>query len=224
MNKRRERTAVLCPCPFVINERTAPPTARPATGSPSSADPALPPPASYFAFSSPDEFPVALALDLLRSSCSRPRSPARVPVGSMHDVRYCTHCAPHSHDSAVILPGDRHFIQCGHGVRLSGTCHDPAVATLARILTASLSSVWLCHRDLSGTDGGPGHDQAMRAFMQGPGATLRHTPDLVHVGYHGRGSYLLIEVKTFDAMCPAHPCERGPASEEPRRRRWDGRC
>ena len=43
--------------------------------------------------------------------------------------------------------------------------------------------------------------------MQGPGATLRHTPDLVLVGYHGRGSYLLIEVKTFDAMCPAHASE-----------------
>ena len=55
----------------------------------------------------------------------------------------------------------------------------------------------------------------MRAFMQGPGATLQHTPDLVLAGYRGRGSYLLIEVKTFDAMCPAHASEVVRARHQP---------
>ena len=34
-------------------------------------------------------------------------------------------------------------------------------------------------------------------------------------GYRGRGSYLLIEVKTFDAMCPAHASEVLRARHQP---------
>jgi hypothetical protein len=47
-------------------------------------------------------------------------------------------------------------------------------------------------------DGGPGRDAELRAFMQSAGVRLPHSPDLVLVDFDGRGTFTLIEVKTFD--------------------------
>jgi len=92
----------------------------------------------------------------------------------------------------TIGPHSRHFVTCGHGIRLSGTCHDPAVFVLGRLFSAVLGATHVI------TDGGPGHDAAMRAFMQTAGADLAHTPDLVLHGFDGPRTHTLVEVKTFD--------------------------
>ena len=46
--------------------------------------------------------------------------------------------------------------------------------------------------------------RAMVAFMQGPGAALTHTPDIVALGLEAPGVYTCIEVKTFDPSGPTH--------------------
>ena len=45
-------------------------------------------------------------------------------------------------------------------------------------------------------------DRAMVDFMQGPGAILIHTPDIVALGLEAPGVYTCIEVKTFDPSGP----------------------
>ena len=42
----------------------------------------------------------------------------------------------------------------------------------------------------------------MVAFMQGPGAALTHTPDIVILGLEAPNVYTCIEVKTFDPTGP----------------------
>ena len=51
----------------------------------------------------------------------------------------------------VIEPGDRHFANCPHGVRLSGTCHDPVVQVLAPIFDAAIGA-----SNVYAERGGPG--------------------------------------------------------------------
>jgi hypothetical protein len=147
-------------------------------------------PVPLFSFSDPREFAVALALDLL--IVPPVRSSDHSPFGA--GVTYCARCAPSVDDPAMctIGPHSRHFVTCGHGIRLSGTCHDPAVFVLGRLFSAVLGATHVI------TDGGPGHDAAMRAFMQTAGADLAHTPDLVLHGFDGPRTHTLVEVKTFD--------------------------
>ena len=149
-----------------------------------------PSPVPLFSFSDPREFAVALALDLL--IVPPVRSSDHSPFGA--GVTYCARCAPSVDDPAMctIGPHSRHFVTCGHGIRLSGTCHDPAVFVLGRLFSAVLGATHVI------TDGGPGHDAAMRAFMQTAGADLAHTPDLVLHGFDGPRTHTLVEVKTFD--------------------------
>ena len=49
-----------------------------------------------------------------------------------------------------------------------------------------------------------GDDFAMVAFMQGPGAALTHTPDIVILGLEAPNVYTCIEVKTFDPTGPTN--------------------
>ena len=57
---------------------------------------------------------------------------------------------------------------------------------------------------LSSLTVGVGDDSAMVAFMQGPGAALTHTPDIVILGLEAPNVYTCIEVKTFDPTGPTH--------------------
>ena len=69
--------------------------------------------------------------------------------------------------------------------------HNPVVEALAAVFTAALGpSAVMVDRW--------GDDRAMVAFMQGPGAALTHTPDIVALGLEAPGVYTCIEVKTFD--------------------------
>ena len=152
-----------------------------------------PPPgarASLFSFAEePAAFPVALAIDLLLLP----------PVSGDGDVTICTMCAPHIADPASrqIGPLDRHFSACGHGIRLSGTCHDPAVHAWTVCLDALLGPEnVLAER--------PGGRNALEQFMAGPGAGLAHRPDIVLCGYDGAQSYTLLDVKTLDAAGVTH--------------------
>ena len=52
-----------------------------------------------------------------------------------------------------------------------------------------------------------GDDSAMVAFMQGPGAALTHTPDIVILGLEAPNVYTCIEVKTLDPTGPTHVVE-----------------
>ena len=45
---------------------------------------------------------------------------------------------------------------------------------------------------------------ALEQFMAGPGAALRHRPDIVLVGLDGPGTYCLVDVKTLDAAGATH--------------------
>ena len=161
--------------------------------SPSPTDPPL------FAFTDPAEFSAALALDLL----VRPPVPSTddTPPGS--GVTYCSRCAPSVPD-ASISPVCRHAVTCPHGIRLSTTCHDPAVRVLGRICSAVLG------RDQVFVDGGPGRgqDQGMQAFMQAQGASLPHIPDIVLEGFDGPHTFTLVEVKTFDPAGDTHLASR----------------
>ena len=146
---------------------------------------------SFFAFSDASDFPVALAIDLLvlPPIASSDRSPAGT------GITFCSRCAPSVPDPSIghgTSHGSRHFVTCCHGIRLSGTCHDPAVLTLGAIFSAALGSLRVY------VDGGPGRDAALRAFMQSAGVRLPHSPDLVLVDFDGPRTFTLIEVKTFD--------------------------
>ena len=108
-------------------------------------------------------------------------------------------CAPHIADPASrqIGPLDRHFSSCGHGVRLSGTCHDPAVHAWIVCLEALLGPTNVLGERSSGR-------ADLEQFMQGPGAALRHRPDIVLRNFDGPRSYTLLDVKTFDAAGATH--------------------
>ena len=149
-------------------------------------DPSLPE-TPLFAFPDPHAFPTALAIDLL----------LRPPVPGDPDQTHvaCTICP----DSHPVLPGDRHFVPCMHGIRLHSVCHDPAVRALVPFLDAVLGPARVIAER-----GGVGGRRAMDAWMQGPGAGLRHAPDIVLVDFDGERSYTLIDMKTLDAAGASH--------------------
>ena len=84
-------------------------------------------------------------------------------------------------------------------VRLHTVCHDPAVQALVPFLDA----VHGPHRVIAERGGLGGH-RSLDAWMQGPGAGLRKVPDIVIESFDGPRSYLLIDVKTFDAAGASH--------------------
>ena len=145
--------------------------------------------ASLFSFEEePAAFPVALAIDLLLLP----------PVEGEGDVTVCTACGPHLPPAQRdIRPSDRHFTTCGHGVRLSGTCHDPAVHALVVCLDALFGPARVIAER-------PGGRTSLEQFMAGPGAGLRHRPDAVITGLDGPSSFTLIDVKTFDVCAQSH--------------------
>ena len=147
----------------------------------------------FFAFPNPEHFPVALALDLL----------IRPPVlGEPHAedvVCHACHPPPHAVPPPTIDPLYRHFVHCMHGIRLHTTCHDPAVQALVHFLDAIHGS----HRVIAERGGLGGH-RGLNQWMQGPGAGLRHIPDIVLENYDGVRSFTLIDVKTFDPAGASH--------------------
>ena len=153
------------------------------------ADPPLGARASLFSFAEePMAFPVALAMDLLLLP----------PVDGDGAVTVCTACAPSLPPlQRAIGPMDRHFSYCPHGVRLSGVCHDPAVHALVVCLDALLGPSHVIAERPSGR-------AALEQFMAGPGAALRHRPDVVLAGLDGPGTYCLVDVKTLDAAGATH--------------------
>ena len=75
-------------------------------------------------------------------------------------------CAPHLPPaSREIRPNDRHFTACGHGITLSGTCHDPAVHAWMVCLDALLGRDNVLGERPSGR-------RAIDQFMAGAGAAL----------------------------------------------------
>ena len=146
------------------------------------------------AFSHADDFASQLALDLMLLP------PVPVPSGSPPATAastVCHRCAPSVADPSIAALGTRHFTRCPHGLILQRTCHNPVVEALAAVFTAALGpSAVMVDRW--------GDDRAMVAFMQGPGAALTHTPDIVALGLEAPGVYTCIEVKTFDPSGPTH--------------------
>ena len=146
---------------------------------------------SLFSFAEePAAFPVALAIDPLLLP----------PVSGVGDVTVCTMCAPHIADPASRRIGafDRHWSgSCGHGIRLSGTCHDPAVHAWIVCLDALLGAANVYAER-------PGGRGSLEQFMAGPGAGLQHRPDIVLRGFDGPQSYTLLDIKTFDAAGATH--------------------
>ena len=131
-------------------------------------------------------FPVALALDLLLLP----------PVGGDGDLTICTECSPHRADP-VIDRCERHHVQCGHGIRLSGTCHDPTVQALVPILDAVFGT-----DRVTAERGGPRGREAMDAWMVAH--PIAHRPDAVVRDFDGAGTWLLIDIKTLDAAGTTH--------------------
>ena len=146
---------------------------------------------SLFSFAEePAAFPVALAVDLLLLP----------PVSGEGDVTVCSMCAPHIANPASrqIGPLDRHFSStCGHGIRLSGTCHDPAVHAWAVCLDALLGPENVYAERPNGRG-------SLEQWMAGPGAGLAHRPDIVLRGFDGPHSFTLLDIKTLDAAGVTH--------------------
>ena len=143
-----------------------------------------------FTFSEPHAFPVALAIDLLLLP----------PVSGEGDITVCSTCAPLLPPADRVIDRlDRHFVDCGHGVRLSSTCHDRAVQSLVPILDAAFGA----DRVLAERGGHRGR-AAIDQFMLGAGAGLRHRPDIVLVGFDGPGTFLLLDLKTLDTAGATH--------------------
>ena len=155
-------------------------------------DPSLPHD-PFFAFADPAHFPVALAFDLLL----RPPVPGEADGPDV----VCTACHPPPYPTPPpsILPGDRHFVPCPHGMRLHNICHDPAVQALIPFLDAILGS-----SRVIGERGRPGGHAALDAWMQGVGAELRKPPDIVLTDFDGPHSHTLIDIKTLDAAGATH--------------------
>jgi len=144
---------------------------------------------SLFSFAEePAAFPVALAIDLLLLP----------PVEGVGEVTVCDACAPHLPAAQrPITRFDRHYSSCQHGIRLSGTCHDPAVHALVVCLDGLFGAAHVLAERPSGR-------QALEQFMAGPGAGLQHRPDVVVVGMDGPGTYTLIDVKSLDPCGATH--------------------
>ena len=128
-----------------------------------------------FSFPTADEFPTAVALDLLLQPASGPLT--------------CGHClvaAP----GLRLLPGDRHFTTCPNGVRKAATCHNPCLHALVAVLDA----VFGAGRVLA--ERGKGANSALFTWYETSGMGLHHRRDAVVVNYmyKGPGTYLLINV------------------------------
>ena len=145
--------------------------------------------APLFAFQPSAAFATALALDLLAFPPSAPEEDAPL---------VCTACRPTAPDATLATLGARHHVQCPHGMFLDSTCHRPVVAALAECFAAVLGRANVL------ADLGPSHDAALIDWMQGPGAGLQHSPDLVLTGLDGPGTYRIVEVKTIDVTGPTH--------------------
>ena len=141
-----------------------------------------------FAMPDPDTFPTALAIDLLLLP----------PVDGEGDLTVCTACDARRGEQQPLLPGDRHFVACPHGMR-AGVAHDQAVQALTACLDALLGAPAVIAERA-----GPRGHQAMTEFMSGPGLPLYHRPDIVVRGYDGTGTFLLIDCKTLDAAGATH--------------------
>ena len=148
---------------------------------------------SFFAFTNPEHFPAALALDLLL------QPPVPGNPNSTDVVCHACHPPPHATPPPTIEPAYRHFVHCMHGVRLHTTCHDPAVQALVPFLDA----IHGAHRVIAERGGLGGH-RGLDQWMQGPGAGLAKVPDIVLENFDGPRSYLLIDVKTLDPAGPSH--------------------
>ena len=103
---------------------------------------------SLFCLSRPEAFAVALAIDLL----------VLPPIEGDADapITACT-CSPEH----AILPGDRHFVNCKWGIRLSATCHDPAKAALIAVCDGALGT-----SNVVAERHGPRGQGALSQFMQ----------------------------------------------------------
>ena len=72
-------------------------------------------------------------------------------------------------------------------------------------LTAILEAIFGADRvipHLRGPGGDPG--RRMRVWMDGPGALLHHTPDVVVLGLDAPGVWTMVEVKTLDVTASTH--------------------
>ena len=154
--------------------------------------PTMPPPDTastpvpLFAFARPDDFPAALAIDLLL----QPDVP-----GDGDEVRCMHHCCA---ALPPILPGHRHFVDCPHGLRSTATCHDPVVATLATFAAGCLGPARVrAERGL-----GAGGVSAIQQWLDVH--PLPHRPDLILTDLDGPGTFTIIDVKTLDAAGPSH--------------------
>ena len=106
------------------------------------------------------------------------------------------HCCA---DVPPLLPGDRHFSSCPHGIRATTTCHDPVVAALAVFAAGAMGA----HRVIAEHGLGAGGVQALNQWMV-RFASLRHRPDLVLTDLDGPGTFTLVDVKTLDAAGATH--------------------
>jgi hypothetical protein len=142
-----------------------------------------------FAFQVPQHFPIALALDLLLLP----------PTQGEGNITRCTACCTTAQPLGYPLvgPGDRHFVQCQHGLRLHSTSHDPAVQSLVPFLDAILGA-----SRVTAERGGQGGQRAIDQWMQNN--PISHAPDIVLRDYDKPNSYVLIDIKTLDAPGPTH--------------------
>ena len=166
----------------------------------SAASDAPPPRSPFFSLPNPHTWVVALALDLLLQpqALQTPPGVDMGGIGGVGGVVRCMMCSAHV-PAWVIQPGERHFVPCRFGMRLSGTCHDPTLHTLVALCDASFGAA-----NVIAERGGAQGDAAMQAFMLGAGAGLSHQPDLVLVGFDGPGSHLLVDLKTLDTAGATH--------------------
>ena len=81
------------------------------------------------------------------------------------------------------------ILNSGHGVCLSGTCHDPAVHAWAVCLDALLGPENVYAERIYGRG-------SLEQWMAGPGAGLAHRPDIVLRGFDGPQSFTLLGVRT----------------------------
>ena len=145
----------------------------------------------FFAFTNPEHFPIALALDLLLPP----------PAQGRGHFTACSACATIAHPGGKPLagPGDRHFVACPHGLKLHSTAHDPTVQALVPFLDAILGS-----SRVTAERGGLGGQRAVDQWMQGAGAGVDHAPDIILRDFDKAGTYVLIDIKTLDAAGPSH--------------------
>ena len=149
----------------------------------------------FFAFTNPEHFPIALALDLLLPP----------PTQGRGHITACSACATVAHPGGKPLagPGDRHFVACPHGLKLHSTAHDPTVQALVPFLDAIFGS-----SRVTAERGGLRGQRAVDQWMQGAGAGVNHAPDIILRDYDKAGTFVLIDIKTLDAAGPSHLARR----------------